>query len=87
MKPKLLTNATESLRAAALARTGTGRCTGMAGWRTRSWRGQLTSVLDTHPAPVGGIYAVYPTNRLLTPRIRTFVDHLTRDLRARGLPR
>ena len=86
MKPKLLTNATESLRAAALAGLG---LAAVPEWLVADAivAGQLTSVLDTHPAPVGGIYAVYPTNRLLTPRIRTFVDHLTRDLRARGLPR
>ena len=35
----------------------------------------------------GSIYAVYPSNRLLTPTVRAFVDHLARDLRARGLPR
>lgn len=86
VKPKLLTNASESLRAAALAGLGLAAA---PEWLVADAivAGQLATVLDGHPAPVGGIYAVYPTNRLLTPRIRTFVDHLTRDLRARGLPR
>ena len=48
--------------------------------------GHLTRVLEAHEAPPGGIYAVYPSNRLLAPKIRVFVDHLVRDLRARGLP-
>lgn len=84
--PKLLTNATESLRAAALAGLG---LAAVPEWLVADAivAGQLATVLDGHPAPAGGIYAVYPTNRLLTPRIRTFVDHLARDLRARGLPR
>ncbi len=85
VKPKLLTNATESLRAAALAGLG---LAAVPEWLVADAivAGQLTTVLDGHPAPAGGIYAVYPTNRLLTPRTRTFVDHLARDLRARGLP-
>jgi DNA-binding transcriptional LysR family regulator len=49
--------------------------------------GQLTRVLDEHEMPCGGIYAVYPTNRLLASRVRLFVDHLARDLKRRGLPR
>jgi len=44
-------------------------------------------VLADHEPPSGGIYAVYPTNRLLAPRVRVFVDHIARDLRARGLTR
>jgi DNA-binding transcriptional LysR family regulator len=44
-------------------------------------------VLAGHEPPAGGIYAVYPSNRLLTPTVRAFVDHLARDLRSRGLPR
>jgi DNA-binding transcriptional LysR family regulator len=49
--------------------------------------GQLTRVLNDHGTPASGIYAVYATNRLLTSRVRVFVDHLARDLRTRGLPR
>ena len=49
--------------------------------------GHLARVLTGHDTPSGGVYAVYPTNRLLTPKIRAFVDHTVRDLRSRGLPR
>ena len=84
--PKLLSNSAESLRAAALAGLG---LAAVPEWLVADAlvAGRLATVLAAHPAPAGGIYAVYPTNRLLTPRIRAFVDHLARDLRARGLPR
>jgi len=84
VRPKLLTNSSESLRAAALAGLG---LAAMPEWLAADAivAGQLATVLDAHPAPSGGIYAVYPTNRLLTPRVRAFVDHLARDLRSRGL--
>jgi DNA-binding transcriptional LysR family regulator len=49
--------------------------------------GLLTRVLVDYETPSVGIDAVYPTNRLLAPRVRVFVDHIVRDLRARGLPR
>jgi len=49
--------------------------------------GQLIRVLEAHAPPSSGLYAVYPTNRLLAPRVRVFVDHRMRDLRAGGLPR
>ena len=48
--------------------------------------GRLTQVLSRHATPLTGIYAVYPTRRLITPKVRVFVDHLARELRARGLP-
>ncbi len=84
--PKLLTNSVESLRAAALAGLGLAAA---PDWLVADAlvAGRLAVVLAAHAAPSVGVYAVYPTNRLLTPRIRAFVDHLARDLRARGLPR
>jgi DNA-binding transcriptional LysR family regulator len=84
VKPKLLTNSSESLRAAALA--GLGLAAAPA-WLVADAivAGQLATVLDSHPPTAGGIYAVYLTNRLLTPRVRAFVDHLVCDLRSRGL--
>lgn len=48
--------------------------------------GQLTRVLADHATPVSGIHAVYPTNRMLTPVVRAFVDHVIGDLRIRGIP-
>ncbi len=47
--------------------------------------GGLTRVLAQFKTPVSGIYAVYPTNRLIAPKVRAFVDHVVRDLRTRGV--
>jgi DNA-binding transcriptional LysR family regulator len=48
--------------------------------------GTLTRVLADLETPSSGIYAVYPTNRLLTRVIRLFVEHVIADLRSRGVP-
>ena len=84
IRPKLLTNSGESLRAAALAGIG---LVAMPDWSVNEdiTAGRLARVLENFPSPTSGIFAVYPTNRLLTPKIRAFVDHLARDLKARGL--
>lgn len=86
VQPRLLTNNGESLRAAALAGLG---LAAVPEWLVTDAlvAGQLTRVLADRETPSGGIYAVYPTNRLLASRVRLFVDHIARDLRARGLPR
>jgi DNA-binding transcriptional LysR family regulator len=86
VRPQILSNNSESLRAAALAGLGVAA---VPEWLVADAlvAGQLTRVLDKHETPTGGIYAVYPTNRLLSSRVRLFVDHLARDLRMRGLPR
>lgn len=80
----LLTNSGASLRAAALAGLGLAPA---PEWLVADAlvAGHLTRVLASHEPPAGGIYAVYPSNRLITPTIRAFVDHLARDLRTRGL--
>ncbi len=85
VRPTLTTNSAESLRSAALAGIG---LTALPRWLVADLlaAGQLTQVLADHPAPESGIFAVFPTNRLLAPAVRAFVDHLVRDLRARGLP-
>lgn len=86
VRPRLLSRSTEALRAAALAGLG---ITAVPDWLVADAvvAGQLTRLLDTEELPASGVYAVYPSNRLLTPKIRAFVDHLVRDLRARGLSR
>ncbi len=38
--------------------------------------GRLTRVLPEYDDPFGGIYAVYPHNRHLSPKVRVFIDHL-----------
>ena len=84
--PRLLVNSSEALRAAALAGLG---LAAVPEWLVADAlaAGLLARVLAGHETPSGGIYGVYPTNRLLTPKIRAFVDHTVRDLRGRGLPR
>ncbi len=70
-------NNAEMLRAAALDGIG------IAALPTWAVAGQLRSgmlrrVLTAWEAPVGTIYAVYPGNRLMSMKVRAFVDHLAR---------
>lgn len=83
--PGLVVNSGESLRAAAIAGLG---ITPAPDWLLADAiaAGQVQRVLADYETPAAGIYAVYPTNRLLTPVIREFVEHLIGDLRARGVP-
>jgi DNA-binding transcriptional LysR family regulator len=41
----------------------------------------LVSVLDTYRAPDDGIWAIYPQNRHLSPKVRLLLDHLAKGLR------
>lgn len=84
VEPVLLTNETESLRAAALAGLG---LAAVPEWLVGDAlaAGALTQVLADYETPESGVFAVYPTNRLLTPSVRSFVDCLARDLKSRGL--
>lgn len=86
VRPRVLMRSTEGLRAAALAGLG---IVAVPDWLVADAvvAGQLAHLLESEELPSAGIYAVYPTNRLLTPKVRAFVDHLARDLRARGLRR
>lgn len=86
VQPRLLVNNSESLRAAALSGLG---LAAIPEWLIADAlaAGLVSRVLPSEETPLGGIYAVYPTNRLLTPKIRAFVDHTVRDLRSRGLSR
>jgi hypothetical protein len=86
VRPRLLTDNTESVRAVALAGAG---LAALPNWMVSDAlaAGQLTRVLPDHPGPTSGIYAVYPGNRLITPAVRAFVERLVRELRARGMGR
>lgn len=42
--------------------------------------GKLVSILDNYRAPEEGIWAVYPQNRHLSPKIRLLVDYLAEQL-------
>jgi DNA-binding transcriptional LysR family regulator len=39
-------------------------------------KGRLRTVLDEYCGPVGGIYAVFPSNRHLSKIVRAFLDHI-----------
>lgn len=84
IKPKVLSNETESMRAAALAGLG---LVALPEWMVIDalTSGALTRVLPERQTPTSTIYALYPTNRLIAPKVRAFVDHLARDMRARGV--
>lgn len=84
LRPALISHDTETLRWAALAGIGIAP---VPDWLVADAiaSGTLVRVLDSYAAPEWGIYAVYPTNRMLTPAVRVFVDHLAAGLRARGL--
>ena len=43
-------------------------------------RGELVTLLDSYRAPDEGIWAVYPQNRHLSPKIRLLVDYLAEQL-------
>ncbi|HEV7234242.1 MAG TPA: LysR substrate-binding domain-containing protein [Sphingorhabdus sp.] len=84
IRPKLVTHSTESVRSAALAGIGIAM---IPEWMVADVMasGQLVQILDSYEMPSSGIFAVYPTNRLLTPKVRHFVDYLARHLKQRGL--
>ena len=42
--------------------------------------GQLVTILDQFREPAEGIWAMYPQNRYLSPKIRLLIDHLTQHL-------
>ncbi|WP_171070003.1 LysR family transcriptional regulator [Methylobacterium terricola] len=85
VRPVLATDNAESLRAAALAGIG---LVAIPDWAVSDVlaAGQLQRVLAGYDTPASGILAVYPTNRLTTPKVRAFVDHVAALLRHRGLP-
>ena len=70
-------NNAELLRAAALEGIGIAALpTWVVAEQLRS--GMLRRVLTAWEAPVSTIYAVYPGNRLMSMKVRAFVDHLAR---------
>lgn len=85
VRSRLVASTGEALRAAAIAGLGV---VAVPDWLVVDAlsSGQLVRVLHACETPVSGIYAVYPTNRLLTPVVRAFVDHLAGHLRARAIP-
>jgi DNA-binding transcriptional LysR family regulator len=71
-------NSAEMLRAAALDGIGIAVLpTWAAAEPLRS--GALKRVLPGWELPASAIYAVYPGNRLMSMKVRAFVDHLARS--------
>lgn len=84
VQPTLLSNSAETLRAAALAGLG---LAAVPRWLVADdlADGRLVPCLADWTAPESGIYAVYPSNRLMAAKVKLFVDHVARHLRAKGL--
>ena len=82
--PRLVVNTADALRSAALAGMG---LVAVPDWMVGDLlaSGALTRVLAEFDTTESGIWAVYPTNRLLTPVVKAFVDHIVRELRVRGI--
>ena len=72
-------NNAEMLRAAALDGVG---ITMLPTWAVAEplRTGALRRVLDAWEPPASTIYAVYPGNRLMSMKVRAFVDHLARRI-------
>lgn len=65
----------DALRTAALAGAGIARLgTDIVGEDLKS--GRLVPVLDTYETPGIGVYAVYPSRRHLSAKVRSFIDFL-----------
>ena len=82
--PRMLTNSTESLRDAAANGIG---LVAMPKWAAADLLndGRVVQVLEDWQMPVSGIFAVYPSNRLMTPKVKRFVDHVAAAIRDAGL--
>ncbi|MFW5680743.1 MAG: LysR family transcriptional regulator [Pseudomonadota bacterium] len=82
VSPVVSVNSTAALRSAILADIGIGA---LPIWAVADEiaAGRLVRVLPGEVFPESGIYAVYPSNRLVTTKVRRFVDHLAPVLRKR----
>jgi DNA-binding transcriptional LysR family regulator len=80
--PVVSVNSTAALRSALLADIG---LSALPIWAVAEEiaDGRLIRLLPDEVFPESGIYAVYPSNRLITTKVRHFVDHLAPVLRRR----
>ena len=83
--PLLLTNTAESVRAMAAAGLG---LAAIPYWGVCDLlkSGELVRVLEDFPTPDRGLYAVFPSNRLIAPKVRQYVEHATAVLKAAAIP-
>ena len=72
-------NSAETLRAAALGGLG---IASLPNWAIAEdlRSGALRRVLPDWELPQSAIYAVYPDNRMMSVKVRAFVDHLARHI-------
>ena len=81
VKPILQCDSTLALRSAALAGIG---LAAVPDWLVRAEiaAGELVEILPDWTLPPWGIFAVYPSNRLIPTRVRACVEHLAAHLKA-----
>ncbi len=80
VQPRMRTNAGDNCAAAALQHLGIVlQPTFLVGEHLAS--GALVEVLPAYPSIRFGVYAVYPTRKHLTPKVRALIDHLTAAFR------
>lgn len=84
VRPALLTHSTETLKAAALEGVG---LVAMPQWALveELKSGALVQVMTGCRAPESGIYAVYPSNRLMAAKVKRFADLVAQRLKRLGL--
>lgn len=82
--PRLLCDTGESLLTGARAGLGLAP---LPSWAVGDdiATGRLVPVLADWTTPERGIYAVFPSNRQVPAKVRAFVIHIARELKARGL--
>jgi DNA-binding transcriptional LysR family regulator len=82
VSPVISVNSTAALRSALLADIG---LSALPIWAVAEEiaSGRLIRVMPDEVLPESGIFAVYPSNRLITTKVRHFVDHLAPVLRRR----
>ncbi len=80
----MLADSSESVRAAAVAGIG---LVALPHWLVTDLlaSGTITRVLDEYETPESGIYAVYPTARLIPAKVKRFVEHTAQVLKSKGL--
>jgi DNA-binding transcriptional LysR family regulator len=79
IKGRLVANSMSTLRDAAMAGLGiaalpSGLC------QEQLKRGELVPIMPEWQLPAGGIYAVYPSQRHLTMKVRSFIDFIAERL-------
>lgn len=82
--PRVMCTGSESLL--ACARAGLGLAP-LPNWAVIDdvAQGRLVPVLTDWPTQERGVYAIYPSNRQVPAKVRAFVAHIARELKAQGL--